>query len=54
MDGKLPIGSNALDAIQALKRDVCVNCLQTLKVKGGVWELSPDQVGGVLSTIDIV
>ncbi len=52
--GTLPQGMNAIDAIQALKQKVCVNCLKALKVKGRMWELSPGQVGGVLAAVDIM
>ncbi len=54
-DGTLPQGMNAEDFIKAaLKQKDCVDCLQDLKVKGGMWELSPGQVGGVFAATDIM
>ncbi len=52
-DAVLPQGMSAKDVIEALKQNECIDCLQDLKVKGGIWELSPSQVGGVLVATDI-
>ncbi len=54
-DETLPQGTNVEDSIKAaLKQRDCDECLQDLKVKGTMWELSPGQVGGIFAATYIM